>query len=584
MSAEKPWEDFTDPTASPYPVIPTGGTHGTMSEPRVGYGEDIAKGVAGGLGRGVTGLAGIQGTAGSLFRAGLAKAGVPEEYLTKGAAIAKYVPGIRALTTPSGAELQKTVEGYTGEFYQPKTLPGQYASTIAEFAPGMVIPGGSLAARAANTLTGAVGSETAGQLTKGSAFEPYARFVGGVAGGAAGAKAITPAAPASPARQAAIGVLERENIPVTAGQRTGSKPLQWLESNAADMPFSAGRAAEMQGAQAGAVDRAFTAKAFDPAELRARGLPPDAALPRANVMATGRQTLSDRYNQMSAAHQLRADPTLVQDLHRATTNYERLALPSQRATGSRDVASIRDDIVNQLIAGQGRMPGDAYQAARSRMGTLSESVKNSDPILANTLRDIRGGLDRAMQRSVPPDVAARWADTNRRWGNMKQIEGAVASAGENLSPARVAQSVRAGRQGQAAQGAGDMDELARAASLVIKPPPNSGTAARLGMQKLFNIPALLSGGGGAGIGAALGGPLGAAAGAVAPFVVNRLALSRPGQAYLGNQALPQNARDVLAQALAQQAAAQPSVMARSEAETSDYERKRREKLRELGLE
>jgi hypothetical protein len=581
MSADKPWEDFADPTA-PATAAPVTATAPTAEG--VGYAEDIGKGAVGGLGRGVTGLAGIQGTAGGLFRAGLAKAGVPEEYLNKGAAIARYVPGIRALTGPSGADLQKTVEGYTGEFYQPKTIPGQYASTIAEFAPGMVIPGGSLAARAVNTLAGAVGSETAGQLTKGSAFEPAARLVGGVAGGLAGAKAITPAAPASEARQAAVATLERENIPVTAGQRTGSKPLQWLESNAADMPFSAGRAAELQGAQAGAYDRAITNRLFDPAELRARGVPADAALPRADVMAAGRQSLSDRYNQMSAAHQLRADPPLVQDLYRANANYERLALPSQRATGSRDIGAIRDDIVNTLLAGQGRMAGDAYQAARSRVGTLAESVKNSDPNLANALRDIRGALDRGMQRGLPPDVAQRWADTNRRWGNMKQVEGAVASGGENLSPARVAQTVRAGRQGQAAQGAGDMDELTRAAQLVIKPPPNSGTAARLGMQKLFNIPAALSGGSGAGVGFALGGPLGAAAGAAAPFVANRLALSRPGQAYLGNQALPQNARNVLAQAMLQQGVSQPGVVARNTAERDEYEKKRRDQMRQLGLE
>ena len=128
-----------------------------------------------------------------------------------------------------------------------------------------------------------------------------------------------------------------------------------------------------------------------------------------------------------------------------------------------------------------------------------------------------------------------------------------------------------------------MDELARAASLVIKPMPNSGTASRLGMQKLFNIPTWLAAGGGAAAGSPLG-PVGAIAGAAAPFVASRLALSRPGQAYLGNQLLPQNTRDIVAQTLAQQAIAQPGGIERNKAARADYERKRRDDLRKSGLE
>ena len=40
-----------------------------------------------------------------------------------------------------------------------------------------------------------------------------------------------------------------EGIPLTAGQRTGSKPIQWAESVAADMPGSAGRAQQLQAEQ-----------------------------------------------------------------------------------------------------------------------------------------------------------------------------------------------------------------------------------------------------------------------------------------------------------------------------------------------
>jgi hypothetical protein len=580
VSDERPWEDFANPIGQRFGAA----TDAPAAEPEVGYGEDIAKGAAGGLGRGVAGTIGLPGTVGDLAHAGLAKAGLSEDAIGYGKravqALGTALPALRLFASgPNAGQVQKAMEDYTGPLYQPKTLPGKYASTIAEFAPAALIPrGGGVAARVVNTVVPAIASETAGQLTEGTPAEPYARFVAGMAAGPAAAKVITPAAPASAARQAAVAALEREGIPVTAGQRTGSKPIQYMESNAADMPFSAGRAAEMNAAQAAAVDRAFTGRAFDPAELQARGLPPDASLPRTDVMATGRQSLSDRYTDLSQRNQLRSDPQLQHDLLAAQTAYERSVLPSQR---TRDVEAMRNDIVDRLIQGQGQMPGGVYQATRSQLGTNAQGVANTQPYLANALRDMRGALDRGMQRGLSPQDAARWTDTNRRWGNMRQLESAVASAGENLSPAKIAQSVRSGRVGQAARGAGDMDELARAAARVIKPPPNSGTAARLGMQKLFNIPAWLAAGGGAAAGSPLG-PIGAAVGAAAPFVASRLALSRPGQTYLGNQTMPQNVRDIIAQEMVQQGMSQPEGIARNQAERDAYEKKRRDDRRRRG--
>lgn len=59
-----------------------------------------------------------------------------------------------------------------------ETTAAQYAGTIGEFLPA-AIGGGAGAAKAA--LAAAVGSETAGQLTEGSAYEPVARIVGAFA-------------------------------------------------------------------------------------------------------------------------------------------------------------------------------------------------------------------------------------------------------------------------------------------------------------------------------------------------------------------------------------------------------------------
>jgi len=571
MSEERPWEDYPDPLAPPkkqgnLSALVTGGP---LPDPEpVGYGEDVVKGLGGGLGRGVAGLVGAPGDLAEYGARGI-------DWATRkmgGILGVDVKPREAQAPTYGSAAAKENIESVTGKFYEPKTIPGQFASTIAEFAPAAAIPGGGgVAARVFNTVVPAVASETAGQLTKGTAAEPYVRAIAGITSGPAAAKLVTPAAPASAARQAAVATLEREGVPLTAGQRTGSKPIQWMEATAADMPFSSGRAAAMNAEQAAAFDRAVTRRVFDPAQLEARGVPPGTSLPDPRVVQAGRQSLSDEYTRLSRNNQLRSDPQLHSDLIAAETSYARNTLPSQR---SGDVERIRNDIVDQLVANQGRMPGDVYQANRSRLGTLAQSQGN-DPYLANALRDMRGALDRAMQRGLSPAEAEAWVRNNQRWANMRQTEGAVAKAGENISPLALAQGARSGRVGQYAARSGDLDELSHAGSLVLKPVPQSGTAPRLGWQQMFNIPSLIAGGVGGGIGTAIGGPLlGGAAAAATPFVASRLALSRPGQAYLGNQLLPQNMRDIVTQALTQQAITQPSIVRRNQAERDYYEKHR----------
>lgn len=71
----------------------------------------------------------------------------------------------------------------TGPAYQPQTVPGQYASTIASMAPNALLGGGGPGARALQVIAPGVMSETAGQITKGSEFEGPARLAGAVVGG-----------------------------------------------------------------------------------------------------------------------------------------------------------------------------------------------------------------------------------------------------------------------------------------------------------------------------------------------------------------------------------------------------------------
>jgi hypothetical protein len=121
---------------------------------------------------------------------------------------------------PTGEELTAgTEKNITGKLYQPQTVPGQYLKTTIGFLPAAVgavetggltaVPAAAAALREAGkrllrVLPPALASETAGQLTKGTALEPVARVGGAFAGGAGlGKVAETLAAPAGAELKAA---------------------------------------------------------------------------------------------------------------------------------------------------------------------------------------------------------------------------------------------------------------------------------------------------------------------------------------------------------------------------------------------
>jgi hypothetical protein len=66
--------------------------------------------------------------------------------------------------------------------HEPQSVAGEYARTVGQFAPAALGPG-SAARRVANVAVPALMSETAGQATKGTDLEPYARTAAAIVGG-----------------------------------------------------------------------------------------------------------------------------------------------------------------------------------------------------------------------------------------------------------------------------------------------------------------------------------------------------------------------------------------------------------------
>jgi hypothetical protein len=522
-------DKFLADRAETRPFDPDEFLRSRQREPEVGWGGDIVKGAAGGLGRGVTGLAGLPGDVSNLMARG-------GEWIGNKLGLAPLPEDVRAANERSrpftSAEVRAPVEAVTGKFYEPKTVPGQYFSTAAEFAPGAIFGGGGAAARTLGTIVPAALSESAGQITKGQDIEPYARFAGGVIGGVTAGKAITPSPPPTRARQKAAAVLDREDIPMTAGDITGSKTVQRLEDAAGVMPFSSGRMQQIRQDQLAAANRVVTDRMFSRPELERRGIPAESHLPDTDVFVHGKQSLKDIYDDIARRNAPRADPQFINETSAALAKYEANVLPTQRAGGKLNVEHNINDIVDKFVAGGGQMSGEAYQSIRSRLGKQAKDVRD-DSALSGALREIQGALDRNMQRSLSPADKAAWIDTNRRYAIMKQLEPLVAKGGEFMTPAGMAQAARSGRAAQAAAGTGDLDELTKAMNLIIKPLPSSGTAERTAWLRPTNFINPLN-------------------------YIARAVVSRLGQAYLGNRipgqaAANMSTRDRIAQTLAQQA-------------------------------
>jgi hypothetical protein len=211
MMADDPWAVVDTKQVDPWSVV----DHAPVAEPSTGA--DIGRGVGMGLIKGGTSILGAPADLYQGAVKGLQYAG------TKGAELLGAI-------TPEESERLRTSWGYHEDpvfgsanlqrgvsklaskagvdtTTEPKTIPGQYAETMASFAPAALAgPEGTLANLVKQAAIPAVVSETAGQLTKGTSLEPYARIAGAVAPGAlmAGTRAAIDVA--NPLRKSLAGM------------------------------------------------------------------------------------------------------------------------------------------------------------------------------------------------------------------------------------------------------------------------------------------------------------------------------------------------------------------------------------------
>lgn len=517
---------------------------------------DIAKSAGIGLVKGGVGIAGAAGDVRNIASKAAdyigEKIGASPEavqnFKNKAYDLSQYTMPTKVLSNaPSSSDIQSGIENAVGsKFYEPKTTAGEYAQTLGEFAPGLLGGGEGLLSRVLTRVAApAILSETGGQLTKGTEAEPYARVVGALMSPAvlsAGRRAITPF-PANAERSNLVNVLQNEGVPVTAGQRTGNKALQWAESTFGDMPGAGGRPAEMMTNQ----QEQFTAAA-----LRRAGEDATRANPETIDRAFTR--IGNQFDQIGARNHVVPDQQFVQDLQATRDDYHNLVGPHARAPV---VDNTIQDIADQMQRNGGMLTGDQYNAMTSRIAKQARAT--TDPQLRTALYGLRENLDDAFERTLQQsgntqDLAAL-QEARRQYRNLLTVEKAATGAGSATAEGLISPSqlrgavVQQGRRNYA-RGQGDFADLARAGEAILRPLPNSGTAPRQNMQHMLQILGSIAGGAGGAAGGPAGAITGAAAGIAAPAAAGRVLMSRPAQSYLGNQLLQPGPRDTASRALA----------------------------------
>lgn len=357
---------------------------------------------------------------------------------------------------------------------------GNVAGNVAATLPTMLIPGANTVAGA--TLTGAA----LGGVQPVASDESRLNNIGvGAAGGAAGQMAANlvgrVARPVQskldePVAGLAALAENKYGIPLNAAQKTGSRPLQIIDSVLESMPLTADRQA---------MAKALQRNAFNKGVLETVGETAEKATP--DVLNAARTRIGQSFNELSARNHVAIGDDFLNSLASVESKINEFSSPQ-----------IRDAIDKALsLASKGEIDGRTYQTVRSTLGRQAQGAfSRGDADLGQALKTIKGALDSAADSSVSAADKEAWNLARSQWQNLKVVEKAAApnsadAVAGNVSPAKLAQALLSiDRKGMTYGTRGDnLSELARIGQALIKDQiPNSGTAQRSLYQKLLENP------------------------------------------------------------------------------------------------
>ena len=507
-----------------------------------------------------------------LVASGMRKVGIPapeEGFYTKGLKEAFDTFG-KAVSAPFNAAL--------GDNAGP-AKPTNALERGAYGVGGGVADAASMAIPGAMVARGAQAGGTAANVGRTMAANPVMQSVaGGIGGGVSeatgsdtaglaaalavptaanlGRRAITPVGRnLAPEEQRLANLAEQNGIRLTAGQATGSTPLQTMESSFTQLPFT-GRT------QHGVYDA--QRQGFNRAALQHAGHQADRASPA--ELDAAFKTLGQRFDDaVKATPYVNLDSQFDSAVAKTVQDYGRRLETDVRPVFDSyidDIAKLTNPARQMGLAGS-QVDGQTYKNIASDLRTAARNARNN-PALQNALGGLQEALDGAMDRSVTPAAAKLWNATRNHYRNLLQIDNAMAlapaadKAAGNIPFGAFSQKIRGADPRGYARGRGDLNDVSRIGNFLASTKiPDSGTGQRSAMiSGLKGAPVVGSGGfmmGGGDLGPAA---IAATAAYGLPPLVQALTNSRAGQAYLRNNVAPQmpvaQRREMLAKILATQ--------------------------------
>jgi hypothetical protein len=258
----------------------------------------------------------------------------------------------------------------------------------------------------------------------------------------------------SPAVRGLAQRAEAQGIPVYADQLVNSKPLNALSAALDYVPFS-GKGATREAQQ----------KAFNTAVSRTVGENTDNVV---QAVAQAEKRLGSEFDRVLSTTPVKADNALMADLTRIQADAASLMTDAQAGVIGKQVNNLLSK-VNQA----GEIDGQAAYNIKKMLDRLGNS---NDTTLAASAREMRDSLLAALNRSLGPQDAAKFATTRQQWGNMRELQKLVPAGAEgDLSAARLAQAKGRIR-------GDDLSELSDIAGQFLKGRVgDSGTAQRAGV-------------------------------------------------------------------------------------------------------
>lgn len=404
------------------------------------------------------------------------------------------------------------------------------AEQLARKAAGAATAGGiagvpGAIAATAGAVTGDVASREVPEW-----LAPATETVGNIVGGTAAQKVVTPVRTVNiPERQRLVEFLDQENVPITAGERTGSKRLQKAEQVAGQTIGSGGGYQSDAEVKAAAINRSV-----------ARRMNLDTDTLTSDVVKGHLDTLGTEIDQLATANNMQVTSPFVQRLAQA-----RQALRYEKSDVAQEIGARIDQFRDMITVDANGNPILAGKAYQNLMSDVRDAIVSATGSAQNKLIEFRDMLRQQMETSMNPQDAAQWRDLNRYYANGKVIQHALNAAGEgtaygNLQPIHLRNALNSSAGKDAyGRGFGDLNDWAKAGQSVLRNPTDSGTPMGTAMNKLLTGAQIFSAGAGSTAGYMFGDPVSAMGGLVAPLAVpwaiGGTMRSRPGQAYLANQ-------------------------------------------------